>query len=173
MNGKGILSAALLVAGTLAGAALADPAARDEDGLSSAPSEMSVEYWAERSKKPGYDFRMCMYGYPLAKMGWHDAARRIFERCAEHGNVQAMAWAAWTDENGYDKPSDPAKAAEWDRKAAEAGSPVGEFNYGLDLLRGHGVAQDSAAGRKYIDRAAARGERLASDLAAHDYDPES
>lgn len=137
------------------------------------PEELTVQYWAERSKEGRYDPAMCAYGYPLAKMGWHEPARRIFERCAEHGNAYAMPWAAWTEENGYDKPSDPAAAAEWDRKLAETGSPIGQLNYGLDTLRGHGVPQDTRLGRKLVDEAAAAGDKTAKELAAHDYDPES
>ena len=68
---------------------------------------------------------------------------------------------AWTGDNRYDRPSDPAKAAEWDRKAAEAGYSIGQFNFGLDLLRGHGVR-----------RAARQGDADATDLAAHSYDQE-
>ncbi len=84
-----------------------------------------------------------------------------------------MPWMAWTEENGYDQPADPAKAAEWDRKLAEKGSSLGKFNYGLDLLRGHGVEQDSALGKRFVDEAAQGGDTTARELATHGYDPES
>ena len=103
---------------------------------------------------------MCMYGYPIAKMGWHEEARRIFERCSEHGIVGAMPWASWQEENGYDRPSNPVAAAEWDKKLADTGSSLGQFNYGLDLLRGHGVSQDRALGKDFVDQ---RGERRRHD----------
>ncbi|WP_374544710.1 tetratricopeptide repeat protein [Rhodoblastus sp.] len=175
MIGRTLLIAALMAGTAFAGAARAESAAAKQDAAAAgnAPSELSVEYWAERSKEARFDPGMCMYGYPLAKMGWHDAARRIFERCAEHDNVYAMAWAAWTEENGYDQPSDPIKAAEWDKRLADTGSSLGQFNYGLDLLRGHGVDQDRALGKDYIDKAAAGGDKTAKELAQHDYDPES
>lgn len=137
------------------------------------PSELGVDYWIARSKEARFDPGMCGYGYPLAKMGWHEDARRIFRRCSEHGVVMAMPWIAWTEENGYDRPSNPVAAAAWDRKLADTGSSLGAFNYGLDLLRGHGVAQDAGLGKSYVDRAAQGGDATARDLAAHGYDPES
>jgi TPR repeat protein len=84
-----------------------------------------------------------------------------------------MPWAAWTEENGYDRPSDPAKAADWDKRLADTDSSIGQLNYGLDLLRGHGVAQDRALGKELVDKSAAAGDKTARELAQHDYDPES
>jgi TPR repeat protein len=172
MDAKRLLIAALMTGTALCGVAHAAPA-QDDENAQEAPSELSIQYWVERSKEARFDPAMCMYGYPLAKMGWHDAARRIFERCAEHDNQYAMPWAAWTEENGYDKPSDPVKAAEWDKRLAETGSSLGQFNYGLDLLRGHGVDQDRRLGKAMIDQAAAGGDKTARELIAHDYDPEA
>jgi TPR repeat protein len=106
-------------------------------------------------------------------MGWHEPARKIFERCAQNGNPYAMPWAAWTEENGYDRPSNPVAAAEWDRKLAETGSPLGQLNYGLDVLRGHGAPLDPALGKALVDRAAAAGEPTAKALADANYDPEA
>lgn len=65
---------------------------------------------------------------------------------------------------------DPDRAAAWDRQAAEAGDPVGKFNYGLDLMRGRGVASDEALGRRYVDAAAADGLAVAKRLQALGYD---
>jgi hypothetical protein len=98
---------------------------------------------------------------PAAKMADHVSARRIFKHCAKEGVLAATPWMAWTEENGYDRPSDPAEAADWDRKAAGAGYSIGQSNHGFDLLRGHGVR-----------RAARQGEADATDLATHGYDPE-
>mgnify|MGYP006413724951 FL=1 len=75
------------------------------------------------------------------------------------------------DNNGLGGEYNPDAAAEWDRRAAEAGDPVGQFNHGLDLLRGHGVARDEARGRALVDMAAAQGLDVAQRLAAADYDP--
>jgi len=144
----------------------------DEVGVLN-PEELTVQYWAARADEARFDPGMCMYGYPIAKMGWHEPARKIFTRCAENGNPYAMPWAAWTEENGYDRPSNPAAAAEWDKKLAETGSALGQLNYGLDVLRGHGVARDPALGKALVDRAAAAGEPTAKALAAAGYDPEA
>ncbi len=137
------------------------------------PQELGIDYWIARSKEARFDPGMCMYGYPIAKMGWHEEARRIFQRCSEHGIEGSMPWAAWQEENGYDRPSNPVAAAEWDKKLADRGSSLGQFNYGLDLLRGHGVSQDRALGKNFVDRAAKGGDTTARELAAHDYDPET
>jgi TPR repeat protein len=166
--------AAALCAGLASPLAAAPVGDTVEDGFGVLnPEELTVQYWAARAGEGRFDPGMCMYGYPIAKMGWHEPARKIFERCAEHGNPHAMPWAAWTEENGYDKPANPAAAAEWDRKLAETGSPLGQLNYGLDVLRGHGVARDRALGKALVDKAAAAGEPTAKALAAADYNPEA
>ena len=67
----------------------------------------------------------------------------------------------------------PEAAAEWSRRAAETGDPVGEFNYGLALIRGRGVARDEAAGRAMVDRAAAQGLKIAERMRASGYDPDA
>ena len=160
------------LAGTLICAnAMASEEIEDADGTLN-PSSLTIDYWVRRLDEKPFDQKICIYGYPAAKMGDHVAARRIFEACSTAGVEMAMPWMSWTEENGYDKPSDPAKAAEWDRRLAEKGNALGALNYGLDLLRGHGVPQDLGEGRAYIDRAAAGGDVTAKDLAAHDYDPE-
>jgi TPR repeat protein len=170
---------ALFSGGALAGDKLAAVAgdaayaAADDDIGVLNPQELTIAYWIGKSKEARFDSGMCMYGYPLAKMGWHEDARRIFQRCSEHGIAGAMPWMAWTEENGYDRPSDPVAAAEWDKKLADTGSSLGQFNYGLDILRGHGVTQDRALGKSYIDLAVKGGDRTARELASHDYDPES
>ena len=77
-------------------------------------------------------------GYGAAKSGNHEAAREIFRDVAKSGNVMAMTWMAWMEDNGLAGPEDAAAAAEWDRRSMEGGSAVGAFNYGLDILRGRG-----------------------------------
>lgn len=53
-----------------------------------------------------------------------------------------------------------------------AAEPVGKFNYGLDLLRGHGAPRDEARGRALADEAAAEGLPIARRLQGAGYDPE-
>ena len=81
-----------------------------------------------------------------------------------------MTWMAQLDDNGLGAEENPQAAAEWDRRAAAAGDPVGQFNYGLDLLRGRGVAIDEHLGRAYIDSAAEAGLPAARRLQSADYD---
>ena len=81
-----------------------------------------------------------------------------------------MTWMSQLENNGMGGDYNPDAAAEWDRRAAEAGDPVGQFNYGMDLMRGHGVARDEALGRSYIDQAARDGLDIAKRLQEADYD---
>ena len=161
---------ALIVFATLiCGAAFAEDA--DDGELN--PQSLTIDYWVKKLDEKPFNSMICTYGYPAAKMGWHDAARKIFEKCSERGVEGAMPWMSWTEENGYGKPADPAKAAQWDRRLAERGNSLGALNYGLDLLRGRGVAEDPIQGRAYIDRAARGGDETATELAAHGYDWQS
>ena len=50
------------------------------------------------------------------------------------------------------------------------GRSGGKFNYGLDLMRGRGVAQNDAQGRRLIDEAAEEGLEVARRLQGADYD---
>jgi TPR repeat protein len=134
------------------------------------PQGLSVQYWGAKAKEARFDPKMCVYGVFMDKTGQHAEARRIFKRCAEHGDQYAMPWMSFLDENGYDRPSDPVAAAKWDKKLAELGNSIGQFNYGLDLLRGHGVAQDFGRGKAYIDKAAAGGDATARELSKSNYD---
>jgi len=151
--------------------ASASEKSEDEAGTLN-PQELTIDYYAGKADAAVFDAKMCMFGYPAANMGDHVSARRIFARCSKEGVLGAMPWMAWTEENGYDRPGDPARAVDWDRKAAEAGYSIGQFNYGLDLLRGHGVRRDEILGRAYVDRAAKQGDSSAAELAAGGYDPE-
>ncbi len=137
------------------------------------PQELGVDYYRGKSGDAKIDPHLCAYGVFMDKTGQHEEARKIFERCANEGNLQAMPWMSYTEENGFDRASNPIAAAEWDKKLADKGSSLGQFNYGLDLLRGHGVTQDRALGKDFVDRAVKGGDATARELAAHDYDPES
>jgi TPR repeat protein len=163
----------LALASLFGGAALAAPAVADDGAGTLNPEEMALDHWVGKSKEDRFDPHMCAYAVFMDKTGLHEDARRVFERCAAAGNQYAMPWLSYLDENGYDRASDPVAAADWDKKLADTGSSLGQFNYGLDILRGHGVTQDRALGKSYIDRAAKGGDVTARELASHDYDPES
>ncbi len=134
------------------------------------PDEMTWQRFVEEAENGETGMVLCSMGYALTKAGDHDAARTLFLNCAEDGYTGAMTWMSQLDNNGLGGEYDPDAATEWDRRAAELGDPVGKFNYGINLMRGHGVAQDEALGRELVDQAAAEGLPIAQRLAAADYD---
>lgn len=155
------------------GACIALPAWAEEDIAALGDlnrEELSLNRMMENIARGETSMTTCATGYFITKSGRHGMARELFERCAEDGWTGAMTWMSQLDENGLGAPSDPKAAAEWDRRAAEAGDPVGQFNFGLDLLRGRGVARDEAAGRALIDEAARAGLPVARRLQGADYD---
>jgi len=151
---------------------LALPATAEDDDLGGElnPPEMGMARVLENIRQGQPDMVTCASGYHLTKKGDHGDARSLFEACAEAGWTGAMTWMRTLDNNGLGGDYNPDAAAEWDRRAAELGDPVGKFNYGLDLLRGHGVAQDEARGRALIDEAATQGLDAARRLQATGYD---
>lgn len=150
---------------------LATPAFAEGDALGSLnPDEMSLESMLDRSANGDTSMTVCATGYMLTKSGQHAAARQLFKRCAEAGYSGAMTWMGQLDDNGLGAPENPDAAANWDQRAAEAGDPIGMFNFGLDMMRGRGVHQDTAAGRKLVDQAAALGLPAARRLQGADYD---
>lgn len=146
--------------------------AEDDPGLygTTNPEEMTLGRYVGSARAGTVDMVICSSGYLATKSGRHEEARAIFEACAEAGWTQAMTWMSQLDHNGLGGEEDPDRAADWARRAAEAGDPVGMFNYALDLMRGRGVARDEAAGRALIDRAAEAGLPVARRLQAGDYD---
>ena len=155
-----------LVSLALPAVALADEAPRGTLN----PDEMTWESFLDRAEGGETGMVICSMGYALTKSGRHDAARTLFLNCTRDGYTGAMTWMSQLDDNGLGAPEDPAAAAEWDRMAAEAGDPIGKFNYGLDLMRGRGVTKDEALGRQYVDAAASDGLPVARRLQAADYD---
>lgn len=141
----------------------------DADG-SLNPEELTLNRVMKDVREGRTSMTICATGYYITKSGRHEMARELFERCAAAGWTGAMTWMSQLDDNGLGGPEDPDSAAEWDRRAAEAGDPIGKFNYGLDLMRGRGVVENRALGRKYIDDAANSGLAPAQRLKAADYD---
>lgn len=99
----------------------------------------------------------CAYGYLLFKAGNYDYTEEVFTQCAEAGIAGAMTWLSYGYKNGLGMPKDFEKMAYWDKRAADAGDAAGMFNYGIDLIRGQGVAKNEQAGQGWIDKAAAHG----------------
>ncbi|MBU0643387.1 MAG: sel1 repeat family protein [Alphaproteobacteria bacterium] len=134
------------------------------------PHEMSMAQVMESIRNGDTGMVICSQGYLVTKSGRHEMARELFKSCADHGWTGAMTWMSQLDDRGLGGPQDLAAAAEWNRKAAEAGDPVGKFNHGLDLMRGWGVARDEAAGRAMVDEAARDGLDVAQRLQSAQYD---
>ncbi len=135
------------------------------------PEQLTIEYFADH-----YDFGKgsaipCMYGYAATKMGDHATAMRIFEKCIATGMDAAYPWESYMSQNGFGTRKSLEDAANWDRQSAERGYKIGQFNYGLSLLRGYGVRQDVEAGKKLIDSAAALGLDVAQEVKDAGYDP--
>lgn len=159
---------AILILTLTALPALGDPA--EEIGTLN-PEEMTIARILDDVARGETSMMNCAAGYGITKKGDHDHAREVFEACAADGWTGAMTWMAQLDDNGLGTPDeDPERAADWDRMAAEAGDPVGMFNYGLDLMRGRGVPLDDAAGRALVDSAAEAGLPVAKRLQAAGYD---
>ena len=47
---------------------------------------------------------------------------------------------------------------------------MGKFNYGIALMRGHGVTRDEVLGRRLVDEAAGEGLEIARRLQTAGYD---
>lgn len=148
----------------------AAPAFADADLGTLNPEEMTINRLLDNAARGDVSMTSCASGYFITKAGRHVEARALFEACAAAGYTGAMTWMAQLDDNGLGAAEDPDSAAAWDRRAADAGDPVGMFNLGLDMMRGRGVPEDIEAGRRLVDKAASLGLPTAKRLQAADYD---
>lgn len=137
------------------------------------PDEMSLNWALKKAVEGDVGMVVCSQGYLMTKKGNHEDARKLFENCAKAGFTGTMTWLSYMNQNGLGAEESAKASAEWDRRAAELGDPVGEFNYGLNLLRGYGVEQNEDLGRQLIDSAADRGIQAARELQESGYDPKS
>lgn len=148
----------------------AAPAFADADLGTLNPEEMTINRLLDNAARGDVSMTSCASGYFITKAGRHVEARALFEACAAAGYTGAMTWMAQLDDNGLGAVEDPDSAAAWDRRAADAGDPVGMFNLGLDMMRGRGVPEDVEAGRRLVDKAASLGLPTAKRLQAAQYD---
>lgn len=155
----------------IAALAAATPVLADEEAVGTLnPEEMTINRIIEDAENGDTSMTSCAAGYFITKAGRHVEARKLFSHCADAGYTGAMTWMSQLDDNGLGAPENPDSAADWDLRAAEAGDPVGMYNYGLDLMRGRGRTQDVEAGRLLVDRAASAGLPTARRLQAAGYD---
>ena len=141
----------------------------DEFGILN-PQDTGVEMLKRKINMGVIDSITCSLGINVTKNDDHVLARKLTRKCAEAGYTKAMTWMSQLEDNGMGGDIDPDNAAAWDRRAAEAGDPIGRYNYGLDLMRGHGVVKDEVLGRRFIDQAAKDGLSIAKRLRGAGYD---
>ncbi len=164
--------ASFLVLGCLSGAARAEVGDMLVDDGDTNPEEQTLRYFAEKYDYMNGKSTACTYGYWAAKAGHFKEAKAIFDKCVAAGVNGAYPWESYLAQSGLGTRQSLEDAAEWDRKSAERGYKIGQFNYGLDLLRGYGVKQDVAGGKALIDAAAAQGLDSAKEVVDSGYDPE-
>ncbi|QBF34045.1 tetratricopeptide repeat protein [Thalassococcus sp. S3] len=161
----------ILCMALLPGMAQAEPPKTVEDDLGILnPQDTGREMLTRKIEMGVIDSVTCSLGINVTKADNHELARKLVRRCAEAGYTKAMTWMSQLENNGLGGEYNPDASAEWDRRAAEAGDPVGRFNHGLNLMRGHGIAQDDALGRQFVDQAARDGLEIAKRLQGADYD---
>lgn len=157
------LALALVMVATVAHGEEPPATVEDEHGILN-PQDTGREMLQRKIEMGVIDSVTCSLGINATKYDDHELARSLALRCAEAGFTKAMTWLSQMDNNGMAGEYNPDASAEWDRRAAEDGDAVGRFNHGLNLMRGHGVAQDEALGRRFVDEAAEAGLAIAKRL---------
>lgn len=141
----------------------------DDHGILN-PQDTGTEMLMRKIEMGVIDSITCSLGINATKTDNLPLARKLTQACAEAGYTKAMTWMSQLLNNGMGGAYDPDASADWDRRAAEAGDPVGKFNHGLNLMRGHGTAMDMDEGRRMVDEAARDGLEIAKTLQGADYD---
>lgn len=155
----------------LAGAGHAETPVEAEDDFGILnPDDTGKDMIVRKIEMGVIDSVTCSLGINVTKKDDYELARTLIKRCADAGITKAMTWMSQIENNGLGGDYNPDASAEWDRRAAEAGDPIGKFNHGLNLIRGHGIAQDEALGRQFVDEAATDGLAIAKRLQGADYD---
>ena len=172
MGGVRLIAAMTALAMTgLAGVSFAEAPQKIEDDFGVLnPDDTGREMLKRKIEMGVIDSVTCSLGINVTKTDNLVLARKLTRLCAEAGYTKAMTWMSQLENNGLGGDYDPDASAEWDRRASEAGDPVGKFNHGLNLMRGHGVAQNETLGRKYVDQSAEDGLAIAKRLQDADYD---
>ena len=134
------------------------------------PEDTGVAMLKRKIEMGIIDSVTCSLGINATKNSDYVLSRELTKLCAEAGYTKAMTWMSQLDNNGLGGEYNPDASAEWDRRAAEAGDPVGKFNHGLNLMRGHGIGQDETLGRRFVDQAADEGLAIAKRLQGAEYD---
>jgi len=106
----------------------------------------------------------CTYGMLAAKTGRFEDSLNIFRQCSDRGSDPSSLWMSFLSEQGLGTRQSDEDAAGWAKKAADRGWKVGQYDYGLMLMKGKGVAKDVEEGKRMIGLAAEQGYGAAKDL---------
>jgi serine/threonine-protein kinase len=82
------------------------------------------------------------------------SARELAEPCAKGGNPDCQFIMGRLLETGSGGPKDPGAAADWYRKAADAGLAKARYNLGALYYSGEGVPKDPRAAAEWFSKAA-------------------
>jgi serine/threonine-protein kinase len=82
------------------------------------------------------------------------SARELAEPCAKGGNPDCQFIMGRLFETGSGGPKDPGAAADWYRKAADAGLAKARYNLGALYYNGEGVPKDPRAAAEWFSKAA-------------------
>jgi serine/threonine-protein kinase len=86
----------------------------------------------------------------------YTGARELAEPCAKDGNPDCQFILGRLLETGSAGPKDPAAAADWYRKAADAGLAKARYNLGGLYYRGEGVLKDTHVAAEWFSKAASQ-----------------
>ena len=98
------------------------------------------------------------------------AACELFEQASRERLPRAWWRLAQCHERGWGRSADKRQAADWYRRAAEAGFAYAQTAYGLALQRGDGVERDPVTGAGWFGRAALAGDSNAALALARAYE---
>ncbi|MEZ0243239.1 MAG: tetratricopeptide repeat protein [Sphingomonas sp.] len=94
----------------------------------------------------------------LLKDGRVAEAVALVQAKARTGDADALDFLGWFYDTGTGLPKDPVKAADYYRRAAEAGSAHGQWRYGVMLDMGEGgLKSDPVAAMRWFEKARAQG----------------
>ena len=157
------LFSALLVS-TMVAMPVTKGALADDGGVLN-PEDRSIQNLsADLARHPDRSGIICWVAYETHKGGIHDVALESLMECAAAGNAPSMILLSHIYENGYGTDPSPEQATYWVRRAAEEGYAVGQYHYGMALLRGHGVEKNEAEAIAWLKRAADNGDETARDV---------
>lgn len=140
----------------------------DEYGGALNPTDFSWHYYQEQMDRfPERIGTICYNAYLLDKGGLHSDSEKFLIQCAQRGSTSAMIFLALLYEQGTIREPQPTLSTQWLAKAANAGNPVAQYHYGMALINGVGITEQSQAGMQWIVKAAKQGEALAIEHLAN------